>query len=354
MIITKCVECGKEYQLEQGENVSDFQCECGGDLKYTELFDVGNTVDLESSGICPLCKELTPLNGNYCQECGEKTNFIEVIDDYSGSTKSEGMFIACNECGYLYEFSEDEKLNNFQFCDCGGKFKFYMNRDEYFNSKEYLETFLNSNKSSTKKFVTKTVNKLINGETIEDKKSKYGFLIGAKGIEGRLELYDNWIRLPDKEYLLIEDISSIDFQGAQGLRGRGFIKFNLKGMDRANKQKGPLVTYNPHTGLGMGAMGVKGGKASMITYNPRSGFGLGLGVLKGSEPPKIHFSKEWESQFREIRDVLYTKILERKGLEKIEFKNKDLTELEMLTELRDRGIINEKEFEAKKKQILGL
>jgi TM2 domain-containing membrane protein YozV len=33
-MITRCVECGKEFNLESNANISDFQCECGGDLKY--------------------------------------------------------------------------------------------------------------------------------------------------------------------------------------------------------------------------------------------------------------------------------------------------------------------------------
>lgn len=32
----KCQECGREYVLEKGENPEDFQCECGGNLKYVE------------------------------------------------------------------------------------------------------------------------------------------------------------------------------------------------------------------------------------------------------------------------------------------------------------------------------
>lgn len=30
----KCKECGKEFQLGEGENPSDFQCDCGGNLGY--------------------------------------------------------------------------------------------------------------------------------------------------------------------------------------------------------------------------------------------------------------------------------------------------------------------------------
>lgn len=32
MIIVKCKVCGMEYELDPGDNPSDFQCECGGDL----------------------------------------------------------------------------------------------------------------------------------------------------------------------------------------------------------------------------------------------------------------------------------------------------------------------------------
>lgn len=32
MLIATCIKCGKEYQLEANQELSDFQCECGGDL----------------------------------------------------------------------------------------------------------------------------------------------------------------------------------------------------------------------------------------------------------------------------------------------------------------------------------
>jgi len=45
----KCEECGKEYQLEKGENPSDYQCVCGGKLK--PLFDFRkNRVSKPSAG----------------------------------------------------------------------------------------------------------------------------------------------------------------------------------------------------------------------------------------------------------------------------------------------------------------
>jgi hypothetical protein len=36
LVIVKCKECGKEYQLKPGENPEDYQCECGGRLRDIE------------------------------------------------------------------------------------------------------------------------------------------------------------------------------------------------------------------------------------------------------------------------------------------------------------------------------
>lgn len=32
MVVARCVKCGKKYELESNEKLSDFQCECGGEL----------------------------------------------------------------------------------------------------------------------------------------------------------------------------------------------------------------------------------------------------------------------------------------------------------------------------------
>ena len=42
MVIAKCRECEKEYQLNSSDNLGDFQCECGGELDYVEDFEVKN------------------------------------------------------------------------------------------------------------------------------------------------------------------------------------------------------------------------------------------------------------------------------------------------------------------------
>jgi DNA-directed RNA polymerase subunit RPC12/RpoP len=36
-VITRCEKCGKKYQLRQNEKLSDFQCECGGELLSKEV-----------------------------------------------------------------------------------------------------------------------------------------------------------------------------------------------------------------------------------------------------------------------------------------------------------------------------
>ena len=36
-MLAKCLKCGKEYELESDEKLSDFQCECGGELSSNKM-----------------------------------------------------------------------------------------------------------------------------------------------------------------------------------------------------------------------------------------------------------------------------------------------------------------------------
>ena len=66
MILAKCEKCGKEYQLEPKDDPSDFQCECGGELKYKDSEEVPiNTV-------CPFCGRENPDGTKYCASCGKE------------------------------------------------------------------------------------------------------------------------------------------------------------------------------------------------------------------------------------------------------------------------------------------
>ncbi len=247
MVVTKCVDCGNEYEIEDDENPADFQCECGGNLIYLDT--VSNAESLE----------------------GIEEDITEVKNQKQSKP----------------------------------------------SHKELLQLKLRAE-------VEDELRKL------EEKKKKYGFLKVAKSISGqRLELYDYSIRLPGKQDYLIEDIISIDFKEANpGLLGigKGYIKFNIRGMNK--QQPGALLTYGQNTGLNVGMYG---------RPNPKT---------------KIKFHQQWEPEFREIKDIIEAKILKSRELLSNEDDKNNLDDLEKLAERKQKGIITEEEFEAKKKEIL--
>jgi hypothetical protein len=65
----------------------------------------------------------------------------------------------------------------------------------------------------------------------------------------------------------------------------------------------------------------------------------------------ITFVKRQEPAFIKIKEAIEEKM---SSIEKGETKTSDLDQLEKLAELKEKGIITEEEFNAKKKQILGL
>lgn|GEM_PF-4481730 len=75
MVIVTCVECGIKYELGNGENPEDFQCECGGELIYSEsLEDIKEYSKPETTIKCPHCGSTNPDYAKFCQECGKKQN----------------------------------------------------------------------------------------------------------------------------------------------------------------------------------------------------------------------------------------------------------------------------------------
>jgi hypothetical protein len=45
LVIAKCKECKKEYQLSSSDSLGEFQCECGGELDYIENLEAENEKD---------------------------------------------------------------------------------------------------------------------------------------------------------------------------------------------------------------------------------------------------------------------------------------------------------------------
>lgn len=148
----------------------------------------------------------------------------------------------------------------------------------------------------------------------------------AKGVNGQLELLENKIRIKrrgfrsyyfqgfkgDKE-ILLKQISSIEFKEAS-MYGNGYIQFAFLGG----------------------------------TETHRSG---GLGRNLYSNENTIVFNKFNNKDFIEIKEMIEAKMAEPDGKKE---QTANLNDLEKLAELKEKGIITEEEFLAKKKQILGL
>lgn len=92
MIIVNCVECGKEYQLEPSENVSDYQCECSGDLEENtkptdENVSLGTGVDFSEmeSMVKTITKDDKAFEGKVKgSQVGETKEIVkDKIDEYN-------------------------------------------------------------------------------------------------------------------------------------------------------------------------------------------------------------------------------------------------------------------------------
>lgn len=241
------------------------------------------------------------------------------------------MIVKCVRCGKEYELQEDEDPADYH-CECGGNL-FYSESLEVIA--EDIKEVKNpkESKPSHKELLQIKLRAEVEDELrkLEEKKEKYGFLKVAKGCGGeRLELYDYRIRLPRKQDYLIEDIISIDFKEANPGRlgiGKGYIRFNIRGMNK--QQPGALLTYGS-TGINIGMYGQSGPET------------------------KIKFYKQWEPEFREIKEIIEAKIIKSRDLSSNEPDKTNFDDLEKLAELREKGIITEEEFQDKKKKILDL
>jgi len=75
LLLLKCNLCGKEYELEDGENPSDYQCECGGNLS-PEIKKSTIARKKKEVEICKNCGNKLPENSSVCPKCGFEDNFF--------------------------------------------------------------------------------------------------------------------------------------------------------------------------------------------------------------------------------------------------------------------------------------
>lgn len=148
-------------------------------------------------------------------------------------------------------------------------------------------------------------------------------LMEAKGLNGQLQLLETKVRITRKGFwafsyqglkgdkeINIKNISSIQFKRA-GKIGTGYIQFTF-----------------------FGGQETKGGVWN--AYHDEN---------------TVVFDTKHQSAFEKIKEIVDEKMSSK---EKGETKISDLNQLEKLAELKEKGIITEEEFNAKKKQILGL
>jgi len=66
-----CEKCRKEYELEPGEQPSDYQCECGGSLRLTDNIDE-KTDSTITPFYCAYCGAENEDKTTFCKDCGKR------------------------------------------------------------------------------------------------------------------------------------------------------------------------------------------------------------------------------------------------------------------------------------------
>lgn len=71
-----CKKCGNQYKLENGESPEDYKnCECGGELKYVQNFNMHFDDELDPLNeltICPNCGKEILSTQKLCKSCKDK------------------------------------------------------------------------------------------------------------------------------------------------------------------------------------------------------------------------------------------------------------------------------------------
>jgi hypothetical protein len=248
---------------------------------------------------CNKCGTDNPIEALFCQECGYNLD--------------NPCIVKCANCNKEYQLEEDEHPSDF-LCDCGGSLRKTLSGYGKSLRKEKTTT-------ETDVFIDETI-KRFKGKRISPKE---GLIKTANGINGQVELYENKIKIRrrgagatffqtwkgDKD-ILINQISSVQLKKSKATLG--YIQFAFLGGS------------DPNTNL----------------------------ILSFFEENSISFDKSKEKDFIEIKQMIEETMMKLQGINTGGSSKNNLNDLEKLSELRDKGIINEEEFQAKKKQLLDI
>ncbi len=80
MVHLICTKCGKTHELKEGQSEDLETCECGGELKYVQNYNMHIDDELDpinELNICPDCGKEILTTEKYCKSCRDKKNNLE-------------------------------------------------------------------------------------------------------------------------------------------------------------------------------------------------------------------------------------------------------------------------------------
>ena len=203
--------------------------------------------------------------------------------------------------------------------------------EESIPSKE-IELEQKSNLSKDDKLLSKkTESNVDTKENNEKKDSKPGVILECDGVGHTVTLFPTKVEISGKKSLTgmlvaggssqiirIKNITDVEFKEAGGLI-RGYIQFRTP--SSGNTKQGGML----------------------------SGFEV------ADDPNTVHFTKEENENFLKLKSKIEELLDERESGNMVNSSQlSSADELKKFAELKDQGIISEKEFESKKKELLGL
>ena len=122
MKVVCCKNCGANYQLEDDDDISTFECSsCAGDLEYLEEYSN--------------------------EETNSKHSFMD-------SFKHNNSYIVqCEDCGLKYKIKSSDSILDYECDSCGGSLRYL---DEEMNKE--LDKYLEERRKKVSKMVTKNPN----------------------------------------------------------------------------------------------------------------------------------------------------------------------------------------------------